>query len=140
MSVYLDASVLVALFVQDAFSERAENYLRAHTPVLMVSDFAAAELASALARRVRMGELKTIEARTACSSFDAWAGRATTRLETGTSDIATAEAYLRRLDLKLRTPDAIHIAIAQRVAAQLATFDESMVKNARALKTKLASI
>lgn len=87
MNLYLGTSVLVSLFAQDSFSERAERYLRAHTPVLMVSDFAAAEFASALARRVRMRELKPADARSAFSTFDNWAARATVRAETGTSDM-----------------------------------------------------
>jgi predicted nucleic acid-binding protein len=39
----------------------------------------------------------------------------------------------RRLDLPLRTPDALNIAIAQRVGADLVTFDDRMVASARAL-------
>ena len=44
-------------------------------------------------------------------------------------------AFLRRLDLTLRTPDALHIAIAQRLAAELMTFDQKMAASARALGT-----
>jgi len=37
------------------------------------------------------------------------------------ADVAAAAAFLRRLDLTLRTPDAPHIAIAQRIRAELLT-------------------
>jgi predicted nucleic acid-binding protein len=43
------------------------------------------------------------------------------------------QVMLRRLDLNLRTPDAIHIAIAQRLGAELATFDVRMAESAEAL-------
>jgi hypothetical protein len=109
-------------------------------PTLVLSDFAGAELASALSRRVRTGDLKPAEARKAFSDFDAWATRTTLRVETVSSDIAVATSYLRNLDLKLRTADAIHIAIAQRVAADLATFDVRMAEAAASLKTKLVPI
>ena len=50
-----------------------------------------------------------------------------------TGDIKTAEAFLRRLDLGLRTADALNIAIAQRMRAALITFDERMASSARVL-------
>jgi uncharacterized protein len=51
------------------------------------------------------------------------------------SRIAVATTFLRRLDLPLKTPDAIHIAIAQRLGATLVTFDRQMAASARALGT-----
>ena len=41
MSVYLDASVLVALFTNDLLTARPETFLRADPLVVIVSDFAA---------------------------------------------------------------------------------------------------
>lgn len=133
MRLYLDASVLVGLLAPDALSARADALLRARPPALLVSDFAAAEFASALGRRVRMGELAAEKARAAFENFDAWTLQATRRVETTTADVRAAEAFLRRLDLTLRTPDALNIAIAQRMGAALATFDEKMAVAAREL-------
>src|SRR5580704_9222425 len=61
--VYLDASVLVALLTNDPLTPRADAFMRANTPTLIVSDFAAAEFASAMARRVRTGGITPDEAR-----------------------------------------------------------------------------
>ena len=133
MSVYLDASVLVALLTVDALTARADAFFRANTPVLIVSDFAAAEFASAVARRVRTGSITADEARSGFSAFDAWTAQATLREETMTADIRAAEAFLRRLDLSLRTADALNIAIAQRLRAELVTFDRRMEASARLL-------
>lgn len=44
-----------------------------------------------------------------------------------------AEAFVRRLDLTLRAPDAINIAIATRLGLALMTFDSGMANCARAL-------
>lgn len=140
MIVYLDASVLVALFTDDALSTRADGLIRSTAPVLIVSDLAGAELASAVARKVRMGELTDGEAREAFSDFDAWTARVAKRAETRSPDVMTAGAFIRRLDLVLRAPDAIHVAIAQRLDATLATFDERMRKNAVALGLPTARI
>ena len=102
---------------------------------MIVSDFAAADLASAIARRVRTGELGADDARAVFATFDAWTARAAGRAETDAAAVAAAGAFLRRLDLTLRTPDALHIAIAQRVTAELLTFDRKMAASARALGT-----
>ena len=133
MKAYLDASVLVALLTDDALSERAHALMLDITPVLVLSDFAAAEFASAIARCVRTGDMSKHEARAAFSLLDDWAERAVQRVQTIPADIADAESALRRLDLTLRTPDAINIAIAHRVGASLVTFDEKMAQAARQL-------
>jgi uncharacterized protein len=133
--VYLDASMLVALLTNDPLTHRADAFMRAKVPALIVSDFAAAEFASAIARRVRTGGITPDEARVAFSTFDAWAARATRREQTKAADVSAAEAFLRRLDLNLRTPDALNIAIAQRIGAALVSFDEKMSPSARALGT-----
>ncbi len=73
------------------------------------------------------------EARAAFSDFDIWSAESAHRVETRPADIAVATAFLRRLDLSLRSPDAINIAIAQRLSATLATLDRRMSANAIAL-------
>ena len=138
LNAYADASVLVALFTPDAFYERAHRFMQDHQPIILVSDFAAAEFASALAKRVRTREISAAQAREAFVAFDAWAQFRGSRLETATSDVALAERILRRLELSLRTPDALNIAIAQRHGAALATFDIRMADAATALGVLLA--
>ena len=135
MSVYVDANVLVALFTDDPLTGRAETFLRNQSPRLIVSDFAAAEFASAIARRLRMKEIAPDGGREAFSNFDAWIARGSSRAQITSADVAGATAFLRRLDIALRAPDAIHIAIAQRLDADLLTFDDQMAAGARALGT-----
>jgi uncharacterized protein len=135
LSLYLDASVLVALFVDDPFTARARAVLHSALPALIVSDLAAAEFASAIARLVRIGDAKPKAARATFATFDAWLVRETQFAETLSADVVAAAAFIRRLDLTLRAPDAIHIAIAQRVGADLFTFDKQMAKSARSLGT-----
>ena len=139
MSLYLDASVLVSLFAIDPTSARAETYLAAHPDNLVVSDFGAAEFSSAVARRVRTRELTSDEGRLAFSNFDSWLARSAARQQTTTTDIDVADRILRRLAVNLRTPDPLHVAIAQRVNATLVTFDRSMAASARALGMAVAT-
>jgi len=133
LSVYLDASVLVALFVDDVFSAQADSLLRQSPTRVVVSDFAAAEFASSVSRKVRMGRLSEPDAREAFATFDIWAARAAERTGVVASDVGAATRFLRRLDLTLRTADAINIAIAQRLEAELASFDQKMIESAALL-------
>jgi predicted nucleic acid-binding protein len=137
LSVYLDASVLVSLFVDDPLSGRAEASLRDQQVLSIVSDFAAAEFASAIARLVRIGDITPGGARHAFAAFDIWTSRETEKAHTTTIDVGAAATFIRRLDLPLRAPDAIHIAIAQRLGADMFTFDKRMAAAARALGTKV---
>lgn len=133
MSLYLDASVLVALFVTDPAAPRAEVFLLEHPAITVVSDFGAAEFSSAVARRVRMRDLTKGEGRLVFANFDDWIARSTSRENVMAVDIVSAERILRRLDVNLRTPDAIHLAIARRLDAVLVTFDRAVAVAARAL-------
>lgn len=92
-----------------------------------------AEFASAVARRVRTGDITADEARRGFAAFDVWISRAPLREETITADVRAAEAFLRRLDLGLRTADALNIAIAERIRAALPTFDQKLAASARVL-------
>ena len=139
MSIYLDASVVVALFIaSDPFTERASSYLASNLDDLIISDFAAAEFASVVARLTRTRRLTSGEANAIFSDFDAWRARSAEQDKTTSPDIAFAASMLRRLDLNLRTLDAINIAIADRLGATLATFDERMATAARALGVPVA--
>ena len=139
MSLYLDASVLVTLFVIDPSSARAEVFLSAHPEIAIVSDFGVAEFSSAVGRRVRTRDLTRKDGQLAFSNLDTWIARSAYREEVATADIDAATRILRRLDVNLRTPDAIHIAIARRVEATLVTFDRGMAAGTRALGIAVAA-
>ena len=135
MSLYLNASVLVALSIEEASS--AQAHARVIGETLLISDFAAAEFSAAIARRVRMGDMPATQASATFQAFDGWAARATSRVRQDASDIQNAEILVRRLDLGLRAPDALHIAIARRLGATLFTFDLTMANAARELNLSI---
>jgi predicted nucleic acid-binding protein len=56
----------------------------------------------------------------------------------GTADIVAVEVLIRRFELALRTPDALNIAMVQRMGAMLVTFDSKMAAAARAIGTEVA--
>ena len=140
MSIYLDTSVLVPLFMPNPFSARADAFLRSVTVPSIVGDFAAAELASVVARRVRTREFTPDQARAVFTSFDAWVARLGPRTGTEVADIISTEGLLRRLDLPLRTPDALHLALVQRLGVTIATFDGQLKTGAIAIGVPVAML
>ncbi len=126
MSVYLDASVLVSLFVDDANSVTAMRKVGRLSELVVVSDLAAAEFASAIARLVRVRDLAEAVASAAFRAVDSWVDENAEFVSLSSADVAAAGAMLRRLDSPLRTPDAMNLAIAQRLGAGLITFDQKM--------------
>ena len=108
--------------------------------MLLVSDFAAAEFSSVIARLVRTKEITKNDARTVFSNFDTWTASTTQRALPHGADIIAAEVLERRLDLALRTPDALNIAIARRMEAPLVTFDKTMAIAARAVGAEIARV
>ena len=138
MDVYLDASVIAALLTNDALTGRARTFLQSRSLALFVSDYAAAEVASVIARRVRTGALTKAEARASFDNLDQWTLKFARPVETVSDDIAMAAGFIRRLDLTLRAPDAINIAIASRLGIALATFDKGMASCALTLGITVA--
>jgi uncharacterized protein len=139
LSIYLDASVIVALFTDDPFTDRATTVLASKADAVIVSDFAALEFSSVVARFVRMRSITEEQARTVLLNFDSWSERACQRVATNGEIISRAEALVRRRDTSLRTADAINIALAESLHASLMTFDEKMSSAARVLGVPLTA-
>jgi uncharacterized protein len=129
--IYLDTSVIVPLFLPEPRSREAENLIVLQE--IVVSDLAAAEFSSAIAMAVRIGRIQEDAARAVLADFDAWAADHALIADTHGEDFATASLLIRRFDLALRTPDALHIALAARLGARLVTFDAKMAAAASAL-------
>jgi hypothetical protein len=93
---------------------------------MIVSDWAMAETASAIAMKVRTGALAVETAREALVDFDSWVAVVGSQEAVVPGDIAAAANFLRRFDLPLKAPDALHIAVCRRLGAGLLTFDTQM--------------
>ena len=133
MSFYLDASVIVPTLVLQVSSAAASGFFRSATDPLLLADFTEGEVASAVSRLVRMRELTPAQGLAALADFDRWRSADTTPIELEPADIQDAIRLVRRFELMLRTPDALHIAIAARSAATLVTFDGGLAVAARSI-------
>ena len=100
---------------------------------MLVSDVAAAEVASALSRLVRTGLLTEAEGSARLADFDTWRAAKSTPTDVHPADVRLAYSYVRRFNLALRAPDALHLAITHRLNATLVTLDRRLERAARGL-------
>lgn len=123
MSVYLDASAIVPLILRGAHTPTMEQWLANARAELVVSDFAALEVAAVISRQVRSARMSEQQASLALALLDDWLARASTSIETGASDFTLADRFVRDFATKLAAPDALHLALASNRGYRLATFD-----------------
>lgn len=133
MSAYFDASVMIPTLVREESTGIVQTYLRGLREQRLISDFAATEVASALSRLVRMGVLAAQEASARLTDFDAWRAATSSAVEVHAADARLAYVYVRWFALRLRAPDALHLAIARRLDATLVTLDRRLTNAAREL-------
>lgn len=126
MILYLDASVLMPLVVEEASSVLIEQKLSVHDGGLAVSEYAAAETASGISRLVRMNQLDSATATAALADFDAWRLGSTAPIDLEGGDIRLAHLLVRRFETKLRVGDAVHLALCQRLGTMLVTLDNGL--------------
>ena len=140
MNVYLDASAIVPLFVPEASTNAIVDAIEALTRPPVISDFGAGEISSAVSRHVRMGTFSELDAMSVLETFDQWIASAVEYRTVGSHDMRRAVAIVRRFDLKLRFPDALHVAICADAGLTLATRDRQMADAAITLGLSVMSI
>lgn len=133
MRAYLDASVLLPTLVAEPSTEVVYEFLGAIDRELLISDFAAAEVASALSRLVRMALLTVADAAARLADFEAWRATMSMSVDIQASDARLAYIYVQRFELGLRAPDALHLAIARRLGVALVTLDRRLAGAGREL-------
>ena len=130
MTLYLDTSVLVSLFQEDRHTPRTLAWVET-VQTFVLSSWTATEFSSALAVKSRMRHLEDQDRRDLEMQLDHWLS---TRLVLSVLDRDVVEArQLVRHDMRLRAPDALHIAIARRNECELATLDQDMAAAATRL-------
>lgn len=133
VGAYLDASILLAVLLEEPASADVDVWMSEIDLPLLVSDLAAAEVSSALSLAARMQREPTASAERRLADFDKWRTGSAVAVEIAPEDIRTADQFVRRFDLKLKAPDAIHAATAHRIGAILITLDHRLLYAASAL-------
>jgi predicted nucleic acid-binding protein len=124
---------MLPILIKEPASAAVDTFMSTVQQQLWVSDFAAAEVASALSRLVRTGRLQATDGAARLSDFDVWRTAMTKPAEIHAVDVRLAAAYVRRFELALRVPDALHLAVARRLDVPLVTLDRRLATAAREL-------
>jgi predicted nucleic acid-binding protein len=130
VSVYLDTSVLVSLFVHDSHRQRVLTWLGNQANV-SVSAWTVAEFSSALSHYQRTNRATADQRSRLEADFDSWLAGQPDPLPLHEADMVVTRRLLRS-HLSLRTPDALHLAIALNRRLALATLDDGLMAAAMA--------
>jgi predicted nucleic acid-binding protein len=138
-TIYLDTSALAKWYLNEDLSEDVEDYIRQHGPVA-VSDLTVVEMRSLLARHRREKQISAAMESRVLGTFqeDMRHGHLTCYSipQGATAGAVHIISVLPRV--ALRTLDALHLAIAREIQADvLVTSDRVMVTAARSLGLKV---
>jgi predicted nucleic acid-binding protein len=122
--IYLDTSVLGSLFFREptapAVLARLETVDQGG---LCVSAWSLSEMASVGAIKERTGSIGAAARAAGLAAFDRFVSDALKLAEVEPGDFRTAAVLLDTPALALRAGDALHLAVARRLRASLATLD-----------------
>lgn len=121
MTVYLDTSVVIPLFVDDDHAARVRAWAKSGRKIAL-SAWTLTEFSSAMSMQVRMKRFKEPERLDLERTFDAWARQG--RMLDFEVDRFTDARRLVQKHSRLRAPDALHLAMAQWNGLELATLDD----------------
>ena len=131
--IYVDTSVLAAFYLPELLSSRAERLLlREVAPA--ISDLTDVELLSAVARKVRGREISAADgARVTTTFLSHVSGGMYARIPVEQVHFRLARDWLAGFTLRLRSLDALHLAVASHAGAKLVTADRELAEAARSL-------
>lgn len=130
---YIDTSVLVAYYCPETLSAQVQSFLGEQLKPA-VSDLTEVELFSAVARKVRMGELSSSDGNRILSKYLSHLdGGLFTIIHLESQHWRIARGWLGLFNTSLRTLDALHLAIASAGDFTLVTSDQSLLTAADTL-------
>ena len=130
---YFDASAVAAVILNERSSEGVVALIEDPDRDVVISEFCVAEVSSAISRLLRMRMQSLNRAELLLAALDRWVDVAADRTEVDAGDFSRATELVRAFNLKLRAPDALHLAITERLDARLITLDQTLAAAARAI-------
>lgn len=132
MKLYLDSSVLVAAFAPEKFSQRAMDLL-GNASEVVVSELTVTEARVSLVRKRKRKAMTAEEVAEALAEIAEAIQDGTLGVEPLPVEIfRAAEALADRVAVPVRAMDALHVAMAAQLGAEMATFDADQATAAKA--------
>jgi predicted nucleic acid-binding protein len=139
--VYVDTSVLVALFLNEQHSQAATDWYAHETSELAAAAWCVPEFASALGLKQRTGAIDKLQAQGAWERFERMVAADLKLLPVEPANFYRAAELVLDAASALRAGDALHLACAEAAGAKhMATLDDSLGRNAQGLKMKLIAL
>jgi predicted nucleic acid-binding protein len=130
---YLDTSIVVAYYIPEPLSTRAQAIYTARTAPT-ISELVELEFFAALSLRLRVGDLERAQVEQIASLFlSHLEGGLYTRIHLHAGHYLAARNLIARFDLPLKSPDALHLAVSGAENLELITADHQLARNAERL-------
>ena len=132
--LYLDTSLIVAGLSNETMTSRVQDWLADQDPAeLLISDWTVTEMSSAMAIKLRTGQITLEQRAAALAMFNRLVAESFTLLNVTAGQFRTAARFVDQHTLGLRAGDALHLAIASEHGATVHTLDQRLAEAGPAL-------